>query len=958
MLCNGKVQTALTFSVIILLLGSYLVFEAPTAKAAVTKVIWSTNTSLSGEFVVTADQELVIMPDVTITLGLGTNITILGNLTAIGTPSQPIHFVPLVDGNLWGMLNFTYSARSSHLAYCHIEGATTALYGFQTQLYVDRSNISRNLLDGIHATDTMVQITNSTFRMNGLGQPLIQAGIYLNHASGLVDNNTLSENNHGIYLKEGSTAKVSNNQVLGSVCSQCSGIKVRSGSNPIVENNTLTGNFAGFIGNNSVSTLRNNNITYNLDDGILLVNHDSSLVQDNQITHNSDDGLEANSGSTPNLVHNDFWHNSDDGVNIINATVNMTTSTLHENPYGVEIDSKGRLNSSSNFFTSNVNDGIAAWWDANLTSINDKFDSNGDTGILMAGTNSTLKNPTILSNKRGLRIVDRSEVYIEDGYSKLSQNGELEIDNMAHVTTLNFTRWNQTVKYSGNDARLRVKWYLTVKVVNQAGVPLQGVNVTITPNGFPKFNGTTNSLGSTGRQVFTEFNKTYMWGSTTETYWSPYHITASFKGATNSTDINLTSTKEITLTLFIVNNPPVLAVPLGNYSFNEDTTAFGLVNCSEHFTDESSLVYDLVMQSDPTKVLGKVNGSKLDFFTPTKDWNGVQKFQVRANDSEGVTTLSNVFNVTVLPINDPPVLLPLADLFSTVDETVSSTLKATDVDDPPSHFLFKCDDAPPSGIALTLDAHSGVFTFKSNRTGNFTLHFSVTDGALSSNIISVNFTVTDMNTPPQFTSKDIVSAYLGSTYRYKITAYDPDGDPMNLTLVDWPHGMTLVGWNLTWSPDASQLGQNQVGLSLTDGKHVPVLHYFNITVYLENHPPTPKILSPSTTGATFYEGTSIHFKGNATDPDKDNLSYTWRIDGSVVSTLLEFNTSLTRGTHQISFAASDGSVSAYANTTLLIKVRATIKPYKTYLDNMCLLLAITVVAVCIVSDIVYRRFKH
>jgi parallel beta-helix repeat protein len=862
MLCQGKVQTALTISITLLLLGSYLIIQTPTAKAAVTQVIWDIDQTPPGDITIASDQELVIKPGVTVKMASGKNITILGNLTAIGTSSQPIHIGPAVDGTPWGMINLTYSARGSHLAYCQIEQATTGIYTYLTDLYVDHSNISSNVLDGIHAYFNPVYITNSTFHGNGVGQPLIQAGLYLNHASGLVDNNNITDNNHGIYLKDDSDVTVRNNNILGSTCIQCAGIKVRSGSTPLIKHNHLRGNYDGIISNNSQSAIINNNITYNLDDGILIVNHDFSLVEDNQVSHNSDDGLEANSGSTPDLVHNDFLHNSDSGIEVGNATVKITTSTLHENHYGATLDSNGRLNSSSNTFSSNVNDGIAAWWDSNLTSVNDTISQNFEIGIMMAGANASLINPAINLNKWGVSAVDSSEVYIEDGYSKSLHGGDLEIDNMAHVTTLNFTIWNHTVKYGGNDARLTMKWYLTVNVTNQTGAPIQGANVSITPIGYPAFNGTTNSKGTLGRLVFTEFNKTYVWGSVTEHIWSPYHISALHKGVTNSTDINLTSTKTVTLKLLIINNPPVLAVPFGNYSFNEDTTAYGLVNCSEHFTDPDPMVYDLLMQSDPTKVLGRVNGSKLDFFTPTKNWNGIQKFQVRANESEGLSTFSNVFNVTVLPVNDPPMLLPQTDLFSSINETVSGTLKATDVDNPPSDFLFKCDDALPNGITLTLDTHSGVFTIKSNKTGSFTLHFLVSDGVLWSNRISVNFTVTDMNTPPQFTSADIVSAYLGGIYKYKVTAYDPDGDPMNLTLADWPHGMTLTGWDLAWTPDASQLGQNPVGLSLTDGKHSPVLHYFNITVYSENHPPVPKILTPSK-GATFYEGGSTHFKGSA-----------------------------------------------------------------------------------------------
>jgi|GEM_PF-4024418 len=956
MSCKGKLQTILTLSVTLLLVGSSLVFVAPNAKALVTKIIWSTNTFLSGEIKVNADQELIIMPDITVTLATNTNLTILGNLTAIGTPAQPINFLPEVSGVPWGMLNLSASARGSHLAYCLIEQATTGIYAYQTDLYVDHSNISSNILDGIHAYDSTVHITNSTFRGNGAGQPLVQAGIYLNHATGLVDNNNLTNNNHGIYLKEASTVTVSNNIILGSTCTQCAGIKVRSGSNPVIDHNIIRGNYAGIISNDSSSMIKNNNISSNLDDGILLVNLDSSTVQDNLVSHNGDDGLEANSGSTPYMVRNDISYNSDTGVNVLNATVNMSRAKVHENANGLSVYYNGRFSSYYNSYDNNSQYGILVYYGSNLTSVKDQIDGSGNMGLQVFNSTAFLKGLAIFNNKLNIQPDTQSEIFIEDGFSRNASEWEVAITS-GHLTLLNFTRVNQTVKWMGNDARLIVKWNLAINVTDQFGAPLPGANVTITPFGFPTYNETTNSKGTTGPLAFTEFNKTYNWGVVTEQYWSPYHIVTSYKGSTNSTDINLTSSRNITLKLLVVNDPPVLAVPFGDYSFNEDTTAYGLVNCSEHFTDEGPLNYSLVMQSDPTKVLGKVNGTKLDFYTPTKDWNGVQKFQVRANDSKGLITLSNIFNVTVLPVNDRPVLLPQPDLFSGVNETVSGTLKATDVDTPPSNLVFHCLDVPPGGIVLTLDQHSGVFTFKSNSIGYSVYHFVVSDGVSQSNTITVNFTVTNMNTPPSFTSKDIVTVYLGEAYHYLVTAYDPDGDPMTLTLVDWPHGMTLSGWNLTWSPDSSQLGQKQVGLSLSDGKNPPVLHHFNITVYAENHPPVPKILTPST-GTNFYVGSSIHFKGNVTDPDKDNLTYTWRIDGTVVSTLIEFNTTLTAGTHKLSFAASDGKVTAYDNTTILVKIKVTNKPYKTYLDNMCLILEVTVVTVCVVSVIVYRRFKH
>lgn len=71
--------------------------------------------------------------------------------------------------------------------------------------------------------------------------------------------------------------------------------------------------------------------------------------------------------------------------------------------------------------------------------------------------------------------------------------------------------------------------------------------------------------------------------------------------------------------------------------------------------DDGRLRFEVEHVENPALVRATLEGSVLSFMTLPENWFGTLRFRVRAYDSEGLWTDSNMFNVTVTPVNDPPV---------------------------------------------------------------------------------------------------------------------------------------------------------------------------------------------------------------------------------------------------------------------------------------------------------------
>ncbi|MEM2869749.1 MAG: hypothetical protein QW379_04925, partial [Thermoplasmata archaeon] len=166
---------------------------------------------------------------------------------------------------------------------------------------------------------------------------------------------------------------------------------------------------------------------------------------------------------------------------------------------------------------------------------------------------------------------------------------------------------------------------------------------------------------------------------------------------------------------FQFNTGPVLKKNIGLQTFKEDTTAYRLLNLSMYFTDDlypDQLTYSIIMETNPSHILGIVEDNFITFTTPTPDWTGQERFAVRAYDPLGLSATSNAFTVRVTPVNDPPRIQEIPDIRVTegMEHFLDLSPYITDVDSKLESLTLTTNSsyARVEGLGLYLSYPAGV----------------------------------------------------------------------------------------------------------------------------------------------------------------------------------------------------------------------------------------------------------
>ena len=135
----------------------------------------------------------------------------------------------------------------------------------------------------------------------------------------------------------------------------------------------------------------------------------------------------------------------------------------------------------------------------------------------------------------------------------------------------------------------------------------------------------------------------------------------------------LTDTNSFTLSVLPVNDAPVLT-DIPDQSIDEDTVFTYTLTATDVDSDET--IYSVVIiEGNATYDL---NDSQLSVY-PDLNFNGNIQISIAASDGEFATSQS--FTLSVLPVNDAPVLTDIPDQSIDEDTVFTYTLTATDVDD-------------------------------------------------------------------------------------------------------------------------------------------------------------------------------------------------------------------------------------------------------------------------------------
>jgi len=231
-------------------------------------------------------------------------------------------------------------------------------------------------------------------------------------------------------------------------------------------------------------------------------------------------------------------------------------------------------------------------------------------------------------------------------------------------------------------------------------------------------------------------------------------ITTNDQGNTG-TGGNLTDIKAVAITVVHVNHAPVAVNDV--FTTAEDTpltvsAVTGLLN-NDTDIDGDTLTVGAVV-NNPTHGTLTVNPDGSFTYTPDANYNGTDSFTYRAYDGTALSNNLATVTLNITAVNDAPVAkndtyTATEDAPLTINAANGVLANDTDVD---SNTLTVGTPRPVSGpshgtLALNAD---GSFTYTPglhyNGPDSFT--YKANDGALDSNVATVNLTVTAINYPP------------------------------------------------------------------------------------------------------------------------------------------------------------------------------------------------------------------
>ncbi|HTJ49884.1 MAG TPA: tandem-95 repeat protein [Cyclobacteriaceae bacterium] len=323
--------------------------------------------------------------------------------------------------------------------------------------------------------------------------------------------------------------------------------------------------------------------------------------------------------------------------------------------------------------------------------------------------------------------------------------------------------------------------------------------------------------------------------------------TATLNYTVNDNNGATSNSATITITIAAVNDPPVANNDAT--STNEDNAvAIKVVSNdtdSDGSIDNNTVDLDVStagIQNTITNADGvySVNSGGVVTYTPALNTNGTKTLSYTVNDNDGATSNPATITITVIPVNDAPVINSQtpSPLVTNEEQAITIDLTNLNVTDP--------DDTYPTDFTLIVSAGAGysvsgnIITPNANFTGTLSVGVRVNDGSLSSNLFSLQIRVDPINDPPVITGQSSLSVNEDTPITLQLsnlTVTDPDNTyPTGFSLsVSAGSNYTVSGATVT--PSLNFNGTLSVPVTVNDGTNNSNTFNVQITVNPVNDTP-------------------------------------------------------------------------------------------------------------------------
>jgi len=340
-------------------------------------------------------------------------------------------------------------------------------------------------------------------------------------------------------------------------------------------------------------------------------------------------------------------------------------------------------------------------------------------------------------------------------------------------------------------------------------------------------------------------------------------------------DGEYTVTDSVVVTVNPVNDAPGIVLP-DTFEFSEDDLL--TVYFTPYFNDIDSDT-SLVLTATGNVYINVAIDTFLVTFTADTNWNGFEDIVFTIDDQNLRFTDSDTVRVSVLAVNDAPVITALDSVTITEDSFAEVSLLATDMDGDSLTFVSTSTD---TSVITIVSNDTLTLTPAVNWNGTADITVFVSDGFLS-DTTSFVLTVTPVNDAPGITLPD-TTINEGGVIEIILLADDIDGDELtyssssdtNAVIINVNEDTLLVSLIENWN------GSSVITVVVTDENATSDTAEFILTVNPVNDSPEEfSVIYPtvSDTFSTHADNDSLiqFIWGKSNDVDSE-VNYTLTIE--------------------------------------------------------------------------------
>ena len=363
---------------------------------------------------------------------------------------------------------------------------------------------------------------------------------------------------------------------------------------------------------------------------------------------------------------------------------------------------------------------------------------------------------------------------------------------------------------------------------------------------------------------------------------------------------------QINLTIYGVNDQPIIS-NINDQVINEDTS--GIVtfyvsdpdgpiideNISFYSNDNDNYSYSLIYDD-------ALDVNEVSFmFEPIDDFFGDGIITIEITDGEIVSPIVQSFNISVLPINDPPFVPQLNDINMFEEETVAIPLNANDIDGDIDLIFSYQVLSNMDMISVVIEDSILVISGQENHFGTSTISLIASDGEASSNAMNFNINIENVNDIPIIENLSYSSSINEDEENFEIylTPFDYDNDNISISvynfnpdiipdeniMIESSNAESGIERFISLDPADNKYGEFNIIVAVSDNNSPAINIEVPISILPINDP--PQIINPGI--VTIEEDKDGYIILQAYDLENDSISYEYSYNNFNLSVISNNN---------------------------------------------------------------------